>query len=70
MGPGTKKTIAVIPRNTIANTVVGGIGSCVAVRGAVKATAKNAMAHSGIASPRWNINAISPAWRNSRDESE
>jgi hypothetical protein len=43
----------------MANTVVGGIRNSVAVGGAVRATVKNAMAHSGIASLRWNMNAIS-----------
>jgi len=43
----------------MANTVGGGIRNSVVVGGAVRATVKNAMAHSGIASLRWNINAIS-----------
>jgi hypothetical protein len=57
--PGLKKTIAAIPTAAMANTVVGGIRNSVAVGGAVRATVKNAMAHSGIASLRWNMNAIS-----------
>jgi hypothetical protein len=56
---GIKKTIAAIPRAAIANTVMGGIRSSVAVGGAVRASVKNAMAHSGTASLRWNMNAIS-----------
>jgi hypothetical protein len=56
--PGIKKTIAAIPRAATANTVVGGIRNSVAVGGAVRATAKNATAHSGIASLRWNTSAI------------
>jgi hypothetical protein len=59
MGPGIKKRIAAIPTATMANTVVGGIMNSVAVGGAVRATVKNAMAHSGIASLRWNTSAIS-----------
>jgi hypothetical protein len=44
----------------MANTVVGGIRNSVAVAGgAVRATVKNAMAHSGIASRRWKTSAIS-----------
>jgi hypothetical protein len=42
----------------MANAVVGGITNSVAVGGAVRATVKNAMAHSGIASRRWNTSAI------------
>jgi hypothetical protein len=57
---GIKKTIAAIPTAAMANTVVGGIRNSVAVAGgAVRATVKNAMAHSGIASRRWKTSAIS-----------
>lgn len=43
----------------MANTVAGGVKNGVAVGGAVRATVKNAMAHSGMASLRWNMSAIS-----------
>lgn len=57
--PGLKKTSAAIPTAAMANTVVGGISNSVAVGGAVRATVKHAMAHSGIGSLRWNTSAIS-----------
>jgi hypothetical protein len=43
----------------MANTVVARIRNSVAVGGAVRATATNAIADSGIASRRWNTDAIS-----------
>src|SRR5688572_23948669 len=52
----------------MANTVVGGIRNSVAVGGAVRATVKHAIAHSGIASLRWNTNAISYLLDNPRRE--
>jgi hypothetical protein len=48
---GTVKTISAIPTTTMTNRVVGG--------GAVRATVKNAIAHSRIASLRANASAIS-----------
>jgi hypothetical protein len=66
--PGIKKTIAAIPTAAMANTVVGGIRNSVAVGGAVRATVKHAIAHSGIASLRWNTNAISYLLDNPRRE--
>jgi hypothetical protein len=59
MGRGIKKRIAAIPTAVMAKTVVGGIVNGVAVGGAVSATVKNATAHSGIASLRWNTSGIS-----------
>jgi hypothetical protein len=66
--PGIKKTIAAIPTAAMANVVAGGIRNSVAVGGAVKATVRNAMAHSGIASLRWNTNATSYLLDNDRRE--
>ena len=57
--PGITKTIAAIPTAAMANSVVGAIRNGVAVGGVVRATVKNAMADSGIASLGWNTNAIS-----------
>jgi hypothetical protein len=43
----------------MANTVASGIRNSVALGGAVRATVKNATAHSGIANRRWKMSAIS-----------
>jgi hypothetical protein len=51
--------IAAIPKTAVANSVVGGIRNSVAGDGAVKATMKNAIAQSDIASLRRHTNAIS-----------
>jgi hypothetical protein len=55
---GIKKTMAAIPTAATANIVAVGIRNSVAVGGAVRATARNATAHNGIASLRWNTSAI------------
>src|SRR6478609_1520256 len=52
IAPGTEKMIAANPTAATANIVAGGIRNSVAVGGVVKATVKNATAHSGIASLR------------------
>jgi len=58
MGRGIKR-IAAIPTAIMANTVVVDIVNGAAVGGAVRATVKNATAHSGIASLRCNTSGIS-----------
>jgi hypothetical protein len=55
---GIKKTIAAIPTAATANSVVGGIRNSVAFGVAVRATAENVMAPSGIANLRWNRSAM------------
>src|SRR5436190_24276823 len=59
IAPDVNKMIAVIPRAATTNNVVDGISNSVAAAGAVRATVKNAIADSGIASLRWTRNPIS-----------
>ena len=56
---GRQKSIAPMPTAAMANTEVSGIRRSVALGGAVRATVKNAMAHSGIASRRSITSAMS-----------
>jgi hypothetical protein len=50
--------ITAIPKTAMTNSAVGGIRNSVAGGGAVRATVKNTMAHSGIANLRANTSAI------------
>jgi hypothetical protein len=60
--------MAARPTVAMTNSVVGGIRNSALGGGAVRATVKHAIAHSGIASLRWNTNAISYLLDNPRRE--